>query len=253
MAQWMSVLILFVGLSVQAAYQCDLGKELASVKEDRLTGRDSRPFFHAHNVRQEQHMSAKKAYEAVHKTPENAYLETPEGKKTLFKLKDLREGFDFDSAVAYLMGEPLRDSPSNDSPVDFTHTYKKGNKTFFLDEGRVVAVKIQAAKDVALLKVLNSDCSTKEIVNFETLEYPGWPYRYRINAAYCDQVGTGKLAAMDSDKQDAMKVFLPDDEDELNKMKSQIVRDCKLVANAKAAAPSKSGGSKSSGKAGSTK
>ncbi len=228
------VLVVFCGMQpALAAWTCDQGKELVSVKRDQMMGRDSRPFLHALNARYEQHVTPMRAFEATH--PEampNAYLNTEAGKKTAFKLKDIKEGFNFDAASEYLLGESLGDHPANPERVDYTHIYKKGKKLFYLDGDRVVATRLMVSESEYLLKVFNSDCSLREVVSLPTLELGSEKYEYKVNGAYCSQLDSKSPTRIDAEVQDQMKIFLPDEQEDLDKLKSKVTRDCKQFAPA---------------------
>jgi hypothetical protein len=230
----MWVLVVFVAVKpVLAAWTCDQGKELASVKKEQMTGRDSRPFMHALNVRYEQHVTPMRAFEVAHPGAKpNAYLETEAGKKTAFKLKDIKEGFNYDAASEYLLGEPLGDHPANPERVDYTHIYKKGKRLFYLDGDRLVATRLMVNNSEYLLKIFNSDCSLREIVSLPTLELGTDKYEYKINGEYCSQLSGKAPTRIDADAQDGMKIFLPDEQEDIDKLKSRLTRDCQQWAPA---------------------
>jgi len=137
MARLMGIVIFLMVGPTWAAWKCDQGKELGSVNASQMTGRDSRPFKYALQARYEQHADPMRAFEAANpKADSNAYLETEAGKKTLFKLRDIKAGFEYDAATEYLLAEPLGDHPGNPDRVDYTRIFKKGKKIFYMDGDR---------------------------------------------------------------------------------------------------------------------
>jgi hypothetical protein len=229
MSRVIGILILLTAHSGWAAWQCDLGRELGAVKPSQLTQKNSKTFQLAYNHRYTQHADAMRTFETANPNAKpNAYLETQDGKKTALRLKETKEDFEFNTAVQYLMGEAIAERPSNDEPVHFTHTFHRGKKVFYLDEGRITAILIQGSQDSYLLKVLDSDCGLREIVNLDGLKTGegGNSYRYKINKAYCDIHRNQLPPELDQDKQDEMKIFIPEDEADRKSLKKQIDRDC---------------------------
>jgi hypothetical protein len=246
MSRVMGILILFFVVPGWSTWQCDLGRELGSVKPTELMDRSSKPFQLAYNHRYTQHADAMRSFEAANPGAKpNAYLETPEGKKTAERLKDTKLGFEFETAIQYLLGEPIAERPSNAETVSFTHTLKRGKKVFYLDDGHVVAIRIQTGKDTFLLKVLDPECRLREIVSLDGLKTGdgGNAYRYKINQAYCDKYRNQVPPEMDQDKMDEMKIYIPEDELERNSLKSQIDRDCRQWPVTTGASPKSSGAS----------
>jgi hypothetical protein len=229
MRKWIVTLFLLAMGPAYGAWTCDQGRELASVRKDQMTGRDSRPFLHALNARYDQHVTPMRAFEAAHPDAKpGAYLETEMGKKTAFKLKDIQEGFNYDRASQYLLGEPIGERPSNPDRVDYTHIYQKGRKLFYLDGDRVAAVRLKVSDSEYMLKIFNNDCSLREIVSLPTLQLGSdtGSYDYKINSAYCSQYGSRQPKRVDADLQDEMKIYLPDEQQDVDQLKSRLVRDC---------------------------
>lgn len=228
MRYWLRFLLLLPVTSVYGAWVCDQGQELSSVKLYQMEGRDTRPFLLAMNYRYYQHVTPMRAYEAAHPDAKpNAYLDTDEGKKTAAELRGIKERFNYDAASEYLLGESLGDHPNNPERVDYTHIFRRGKKLFYMDGNRLVATRLKVNDSEFLLKIFNQDCSLREVVSLPTLDLGSEKYEYKINASYCNQIDAKAPTRIDADVQDEMKIYLPDEQEEVDKLKPRLVRDCK--------------------------
>lgn len=180
-----------IGLTplLSSAYECDTG-ELRRVPAKEMTSVSSKKFSIEYDQAYSEQLKSienLKTKIPVGSDPREFYLSTRLGQQDLKHLEELRTHFQYDSISQYL----LDDDYFNTQKEHYSTTYKQGQKIFYLNRGRLIAIMEKKSSREYLMTRLNSRCQPFEIVSFTDLD-PSVDsnIRYKITPPLCRMVSS---------------------------------------------------------------
>lgn len=180
------------------AYHCDTG-ELRRVLPREMT-----------------QTSSKKIQDEIKKSQNDA-------KRSVASIEKLKTEFNYNAASQYL----FNDQALNTMPEHYTTTFNRGTKTFYLNQGRLIAILDQITKSEFLMTRLNKSCQPFEMISFTNMDpLQTANVRYKITPQFCRSMMTQNSVPPKANIE-AMLSFVKDQKDRLT-LRS-LRRDCQFL------------------------